>query len=134
MSFNPELFSVLNIQLVEQVEDQHLNPESPDMHDNTEIKGEWHTQECTGNTSENSSSTGGSEPLLLGSRSPEEHLRAGSRSRSRSSSMDIPGLTREPVSKQTEDCNGNVGPVSLRATQPGKDEAYVTMSSFYQIQ
>uniref|UniRef100_A0A4W5PXA5 Interleukin 7 receptor n=1 Tax=Hucho hucho TaxID=62062 RepID=A0A4W5PXA5_9TELE len=135
VSFNPEVFSDLNIQLVEPDKEQDQPPDS-DSHRLTEVKDQCLIQECDGDTTTcHTTSSGGSETILLRCESSGVHLNAEAGSSGNSgSTVGILDLRRDFESVET-DSDGNIGPEELGATQQGgKDEAYVTMSSFYQIQ
>ncbi|XP_041753772.1 interleukin-7 receptor subunit alpha isoform X2 [Coregonus clupeaformis] len=133
LSFNPEVFSDLNIQPVELAGEQHVTaqPTDSDAQYLTEVKDQCLIQECDGDTKScHSTSTGGSEAILLRCESPGEHLNFGAGSTD--SNMCILDLKSDTESVETDDSDGNVGSEGLGATQ--QDEVYVTMSSFYQIQ
>ncbi|CAB1318319.1 unnamed protein product [Coregonus sp. 'balchen'] len=133
LSFNPEVFSDLNIQPVELAGEQHVTaqPTDSDAQYLTEVKDQCLIQECDGDTKScHSTSTGGSEAILLRCESPGEHLNFGAGSTD--SNMCILDLKSDTESVETDDSDGNVGSEALGATQ--QDEVYVTMSSFYQIQ
>uniref|UniRef100_A0A8C7GSC4 Fibronectin type-III domain-containing protein n=1 Tax=Oncorhynchus kisutch TaxID=8019 RepID=A0A8C7GSC4_ONCKI len=139
VSFNPEVFSDLNIQLVEPDKEQDLTslPPDSDSHRLAEVKDQYLIQERDGDTmSCHTTSSGGSETILLRCESPGVHLNCGARSsRNSGSTVGILDLRSDFESVETDDSDGNIGPEGLGATQQGgKDEAYVTMSSFYQIQ
>ncbi|XP_020312960.1 interleukin-7 receptor subunit alpha isoform X1 [Oncorhynchus kisutch] len=136
LSFNPEVFSDLKIQLVELDEEQHVTAQTPDSnaHHLTEVKDQYLIQECDGDTKScHSTSSGGSEAILLRCESPGEHPNFGAGSSG--STMGILDLKSDTESVETDDSDGNIGPEGLVATQQGdKGEVYVTMSSFYQTQ
>nr|XP_046162943.1 interleukin-7 receptor subunit alpha-like [Oncorhynchus gorbuscha] len=139
VSFNPEVFSDLNIQLVEPDKEQDLTslPPDSDSHRLAEVKDQYFIQERDGDTTScHTTSSGGSETILLRCESPGVHHNGGARSsRNSGSTVGILDLRSDFESVETDDSDGNIGPEGLGATQQGgKDEAYVTMSSFYQIQ
>ncbi|XP_029547771.1 interleukin-7 receptor subunit alpha isoform X1 [Salmo trutta] len=139
VSFNPEVFSDLNIQLVEPDKEQDLTslPPDSDSHRLAEVKDQCLIQERDGDTTScHTTSSGGSETILLRCESPGVHLNGGAGSSGNSgSTVGILDLRSEFESVETDNTDSNIGPEGLGATQQGgKDEAYVTMSSFYQIQ
>ncbi|KAK6322063.1 hypothetical protein J4Q44_G00068550 [Coregonus suidteri] len=139
VSFDPEVFSDLNIQQVEPDKEQDLTAQPPDSdsHRLAEVKDQCLIQECNRDTTScHTTSSGWSEAILLRCESPGEHLDAGAGSSGNSgSTVGILDLRSDIESMETDDSDGNIGPEGLGATQQGgKDEAYVTMSSFYQIQ
>uniref|UniRef100_A0A3P8Z9K2 Fibronectin type-III domain-containing protein n=2 Tax=Esox lucius TaxID=8010 RepID=A0A3P8Z9K2_ESOLU len=136
VSFNPEVFGDLNIHLVEPEEEVTGRTPNSEAHPLTEVKDQFLLQ-CSGDTmSCTSSNSGGSDATLLRCESPGDHLDFGTgNSMSSGSTVGILDLRSDTDSMETNDSEGNVGVERLSTTQkPGRDEAYVTMSSFYQIQ
>ncbi|KAL0965692.1 hypothetical protein UPYG_G00284520 [Umbra pygmaea] len=138
VSFNPEVFSDLNIQLVEPEKEQDFTAQPPDAdtHPLAEVKGQLLLQECSGDTTScRSISSGESDSTLLRCDSPEERSDLGAGcSGSSDFTVGILDLRSDTDSVETDDSNGNMGADRLGPTQQGgKDEAYVTMSSFYSV-
>ncbi|KAJ7987119.1 hypothetical protein DPEC_G00335450 [Dallia pectoralis] len=135
VSFNPEVFSDRNIQVVEP-EEEDVTARTPDSDALAEVKGQSLLQ-CSGETmSCSSGSSDGSDATLLRCTSPGDRVdsRAGN-SLSSGSTVGILDLKSDTDSVGTDDSDGNVCVVAVSATRkPGNDEAYVTMSSFYQSQ
>lgn len=139
MSFDPKVFSDLNIHQVHKIEEQPCTEAEPlDGGDITDTSQDPSSiQEFSGETLDSSDSTEESVSTLLSSSSTggreeeEEYPQAGSGD---PSPAGILLELREGLdTSRPEDRTGDSDPEMYGATQQGKDEAYVTMSSFYQI-
>ncbi|KAM4634489.1 interleukin-7 receptor subunit alpha isoform 2-T3 [Polymixia lowei] len=138
VSFNPEVFSDLNIYPVEKIEKQRCAEAEPVSADHiAKLKDCCCSQVSTGETLGSSSSntsinTEESLSTLLSRSSTEEEEYPPDRSRCPS----IAGVLQPGDGQDTpppEHSAGNSDPEMYGVTRQGRDEAYVTMSSFYQI-
>ena len=104
VSFNPEMFSDLSVRLVQKV---------PEL------------------STDDSSGTGASEATLLSSAASNECSEMGSEA----TTMGLLDLGSGPDTTQTDTDagDGDGVPESVEVRGRGKEEAYVTMSSFYQV-
>ncbi|XP_062334492.1 interleukin-7 receptor subunit alpha [Osmerus eperlanus] len=111
VSFNPEMFSDLSVRLVQKVE--------------------GHIQSLPELSTDGSSGTGASEATLLSSAASNEC----SETESEAPSMGLLDQGSGPDTTQTDTDagNGDGVPDTVEVSGRGKEEAYVTMSSFYQV-
>nr|XP_023664170.1 interleukin-7 receptor subunit alpha-like [Paramormyrops kingsleyae] len=124
VSFHPESFNDNCIQLIDQVEERRVTPDIPDMVGSYEVRRHSSGQRSMGPILRNSSAnTGENHPMLQNKDNMEEDgLGTGRR-------MSASGINRNSETSGRSEANSN-----NNVPVPRRDEAYVTMSSFYKTQ
>ncbi|XP_048876258.1 interleukin-7 receptor subunit alpha [Brienomyrus brachyistius] len=124
VSFHPESFNDNCIQLIDQVEERRVTPDSPDLVGSYEVRRHSSGQRTMGPILRNSTAnTGENHPMLQNKGKVEEDGLGTGRQ------MSASGITRNSGTSGRSEANSN-----NNVPVPRRDEAYVTMSSFYKTQ
>ncbi|KAL4617289.1 interleukin-7 receptor subunit alpha [Arapaima gigas] len=119
VSFNPEVFFDSNIHLIDRVEETRPVPEVSDESGNCDLRGHNSSQTCTGPFLRNSTACSGEgQPMLQSSTGGEEE------------ELNVDKFSPTAGIPGNQDSSNGAKSMPI----PRREEAYVTMSSFYKSQ